>query len=311
MPISNIKSTLYVKFNIPTQQKLYSFLINQNFIVLGYKALALEQFLHELKRMKEILIVDDFKPTLNSIRSYLANEYADKLIIYIAENGEKATEVLNAYEIDLVVTDIGMPVMDGLELLAYMSKKHPGIPVIVMTSFGTPQIEKRLKKFKAFLYLEKPFDIKELEGKILEGLNAESEGHIRGFSLPSFLQLIEIESKTCTLEIEYANSKGFLYFTEGSLIGAKAGNKTGTKAALEILSLEKAEIDILSKCRNTKKTIDTPLHYLLLESARLKDEKNKKKAKQDSLEDLIEKEIEKEIYTLLDSKDTERKGIFK
>ena len=259
--------------------------------------------------MKEVLIVDDFKPTLESIKAYLSSEYKDKLKIHIAENGENATEVLNSSEIDLVVTDIGMPIMDGLELIAYMSKKHPGIPVIVMTSFGTPQIEERLKKFNAFLYLEKPFDIKELEGKILEGLNAETEGHISGFSLPSFLQLLEIESKTCTLEIEYEGNKGFLYFMEGSLIGAKTAKSTGTKAALEILSLEKAEIDILAKCRNPEKTIDTPLHYLLLESAQLKDEKNKEKAEKGSLEKLIEHEIEKEIYSLLDFKNLETKEI--
>jgi CheY-like chemotaxis protein len=258
--------------------------------------------------MKEVLIVDDFKPTLQSIKSYLSSMYEDKFKVHIAENGKDATEILNSGEIDLVVTDIGMPIMDGLELLAYMSKNHPGIPVIVMTSFGTPQIEERLKKFSAFLYLEKPFDIKELEGKILEGLNAESEGHIRGFSLPSFLQLVEIESKTCTLEIEYEGNKGFLYFSEGSLIGAKTPSSTGQEAALEILSLEKAEIDILAKCRKTEKTITTPLHYLLLESAQRKDERNKEKAEMSSLERLIEHEIEKEIYSLLDSKDLGTKG---
>ena len=253
--------------------------------------------------MKEVLIVDDFKPTLESIKAYLSSRYAGKIKIHIAENGIKAMEVLNAREIDLVVTDIGMPIMDGLELLACMSKKHPAIPVIVMTSFGTPQIEERLKRFKAFLYLEKPFDIKELEGKILEGLKAETDGHIRGFSLPSFLQLIEMESKTCTLEIEYGGNKGFLYFKEGSLIGAKTPEKTGTEAALEILALEKAEISILNKCRKPEKTIDAPLHYLLLESARLKDEKNKEKGEEAGLASLIEKEIEKEIYSLLDYKD--------
>jgi CheY-like chemotaxis protein len=253
--------------------------------------------------MKEVLIVDDFKPTLETIKSYLSSSYREKIKVHIAENGKEATDSLNFNEIDLVVTDIGMPIMDGLELLAYMSKKHPGIPVIVMTSFGTPQIEERLKKLNAFLYLEKPFDIKELEGKILEGLNAETEGHIRGFSLPSFLQLVEIESKTCTLEIEYEGNKGSLYFSDGCLIGAKTANKIGAEAALELLSLEKAEIDILSKCRKTQKTIDTPLHYLLLESARLKDERNKGKANTVRLENLIEEEIEKEIYSLLDSKD--------
>jgi len=252
--------------------------------------------------MKEVLIVDDFKPTLEAIKSYLMGEYGKSIKVHVAENGREASETLGSNEIDLVVTDIGMPEMDGLELLAYMSKKHHGIPVIVMTSFGTPQIEESLKKFDAFLYLEKPFDIKELEGKILEGLNAENEGHIRGFSLPSFLQLIQIESKTCTLEIDNGENKGYLYFSEGSLIGAKSAEKTGTEAALELLSLEKAEIDILSKCRKTEKTIDTPLHYLLLESARIKDEKDKGKTEMVSLENLVEQEIEKEIYSLFGSK---------
>ncbi len=268
----------------------------------------MEYFLYYDLTMKEVLIVDDFKPTLESIKSYLTNRYSGEINICIAENGKEATGVLDSNEIDLVVTDIGMPVMDGLELLAYMSKNHPGIPVIVMTSFGTPQMEERLKRFKAFLYLEKPFDIKELEEKILEGLKSETEGHIRGFSLPSFLQLIQIESKTCTLEIEYEGTKGFLYFMEGSLIGAKTTNKTGKEAALEILSLEKAEIDILAKCRKPEKTIDTPLHYLLLESARIKDEKNKENG---SLESLIQEEIEKEIYSLLDSRNLGTKETLK
>jgi len=249
--------------------------------------------------MKEVLIVDDFTPTLQSIKSYLSGKYPEEITVYLAENGEEATEVLNANEIDLVVTDIGMPVMDGLDLLAYMSKNHPEIPVIIMTSFGTPQIEERLKKLNAFLYLEKPFDIQTLEEKILEGLKAETEGHIKGFSLPSFLQLIQMESKTCTLKVFYDGNKAALYFKDGILIGARAPDKTGKEAAMEILSLEKAEIDIDGKCRNAEATINTPLHYLLLESARLQDEKNKELQEIDSLQDEIEKEIENEVFSLL------------
>jgi CheY-like chemotaxis protein len=264
--------------------------------------------------MKDVLIVDDFKPTLKSIQSYLYGEYSGELKVHIAENGKEAIELLDSNEIDLVVTDIGMPVMDGLELLAYMSKKYPGIPVIVMTSFSTPQIEKSLQKFNKFLYLEKPFDIKELEVKILEGLKVETEGHIRGFSLPSFLQLIEMEAKTCTLKIDYEGNKGFLYFKDGSLIDARTSHNSGVEAALELLSLEKSEIDIDGKCRKTERTIGKPLHYLLLESARLKDEKSNERKPVYNLEKEIEREIEKEVYSLLDFNNpetTETKEIFK
>ena len=249
--------------------------------------------------MKEVLIVDDFTPTLQSIKSYLSGKYADEIKVYLAENGKEATGVLKSNEIDLVVTDIGMPVMDGLDLLAYMSKKHPEIPVIIMTSFGTPQIEKRLKQLNAFLYLEKPFDIVTLEEKILEGLKAETEGHIKGFSLPSFLQLIQMESKTCTLKVYYDGNKSALYFKDGVLIGAKTPEKTGKEAALEIFSMEKAEIDIDGKCRNTDTTIDIPLQYLLLESARLKDEKNKDLQEFEDLGHEIVEEIENALFSLL------------
>lgn len=252
--------------------------------------------------MKEVLLVDDFKPTLVSIKTYLSDKHSEKLEIHIAENGVYAIKILDSNNIDLVVTDIGMPVMDGLELLAYMSKEHPEIPVIVMTCFGTPEIEKRLQRFEDFAYLEKPLDIRELEEKILERLEAETEGHIRGFSLPSFLQLIEMEAKTCTLEIRMGEGKSFLYFKEGSLIEAETPEDSGTQAALKILSLEKAEIEIDGKCRKKKKAIDTPLHYLLLESARLQDEKNKEKEPSENIEMEIEKEVEEEIDSSLNFK---------
>lgn len=261
--------------------------------------------------MKEVLIVDDFTPTLQSIKSYLSGKYAEEMRVCIAENGEEATKVLKDNEIDLVVTDIGMPVMDGLDLLAYMSKKHPEIPVIIMTSFGTPQIEERLKKFHAFLYLEKPFDIITLEEKILEGLKAETEGHIKGFSLPSFLQLIQMESKTCTLKVYHDGNKAALHFRDGVLIGAKTPDKTGEEAALEILSLEKAEIDIDGKCRKTETTIDTPLHYLLLEAARLQDEKNKELQEFDDLGHEIVQEIENKLFSLLNLNITDGEELLK
>jgi CheY-like chemotaxis protein len=261
--------------------------------------------------MKDVLIVDDFKPTLKSIQAYLYGEYAGEIKVHIAENGSEAVDVLDSNEIDLVVTDIGMPVMDGLELLAYMSKKYPGVPVIVMTSFGTPQIEKRLQKFNTFLYLEKPFDIKELEVKILEGLKVETEGHIRGFSLPSFLQLIEMESKTCTLKIEYDGNRGFLYFKDGNLIEAKTSHSSGIDAALELLSLEKSEIDIDGKCRKGENNIDKSLQYLLLESARIKDEKKKDNVEINNLQYDTEKEIEKEFFSLLNFKNLETEEFLK
>jgi CheY-like chemotaxis protein len=52
--------------------------------------------------------------------------------------GKEAVQILDATGVDLVVTDLRMPKMDGFELLAHMSGNYPDIPVIVMTAYGTP-----------------------------------------------------------------------------------------------------------------------------------------------------------------------------
>lgn len=91
--------------------------------------------------MKNVLIVDDeitFQLTLcDGLKVY------DKdFRVLNAENGKKAKEVLDTLPVDLVVTDLKMAEMDGLELLAYMRKNNPYIPVIVMTAFGNPEMER-------------------------------------------------------------------------------------------------------------------------------------------------------------------------
>jgi hypothetical protein len=108
-----------------------------------------------------------------------------------------------------------------------------------------------------------------------------------------------MEAKTCTLKVYYDDNKAALYFKDGVLIGAKTPDKIGKEAALEIFSMEKAEIDIDGKCRNTDTTIDIPLQYLLLESARLKDEKNKDLQEFEDLGHEIVEEIENALFSLL------------
>jgi CheY-like chemotaxis protein len=90
--------------------------------------------------VKKVLIVDDEKPFLLSLADGLG-AYAKDFEVVTASNGKEAVKVLNSSGVDLVVTDLRMPKMDGFELLAHMSGTYPGIPVIVMTAYGTPAIE--------------------------------------------------------------------------------------------------------------------------------------------------------------------------
>ncbi len=118
--------------------------------------------------MKNVLIVDDEKSFLSLLEEGFRSR--KDFTVTTAENGRQAVEQLRTKQVDLVVTDIKMPQMDGFELLSYLKEFHPGIPVILTTAFGTHEIEERLKAMGASQYLEKPLDFELLSGKIVEEL---------------------------------------------------------------------------------------------------------------------------------------------
>jgi CheY-like chemotaxis protein len=221
--------------------------------------------------MTNILLVDDDEVFRLSIGEGLTYLMPDSQII-TASNGEEAIEVLKAKDIHLVITDVKMPVMDGFELMAYLSRKFSTIPVIVITAYGTPEIERIMEQYSAFQYMEKPLDIDLLTEKIKLGLEAMADGYLTGIPLPSFLQLVALEGKTCTIKIVSGQQSGFLYFSTGVLLDAQAGIKVGTLAAFDILSWDRVEISIDNKCDKKEKKIDQSLDYLILESYRQKDE---------------------------------------
>jgi predicted regulator of Ras-like GTPase activity (Roadblock/LC7/MglB family)/CheY-like chemotaxis protein len=207
--------------------------------------------------------------------------YAGDFNIITAENGRTAVEVIKSVKVDLVVTDLRMPEMDGFELLAYLSKNHPEISVLVMTAFGAPEVDDRLKKLGITQYIDKPLDYKELAAKILEELEASSRGYIHGITLPAFLQLVEMEKKSCTLRVRAGDRLGYLYMVKGELVDARAGALAGEEAAFEIVCWDKASIEIDSISRMRERTIDSPLNRLLMEGFRLKDERERERRGQE------------------------------
>ncbi|NNF99087.1 MAG: sigma-54-dependent Fis family transcriptional regulator [Desulfobacteraceae bacterium] len=105
--------------------------------------------------MDTILIVDDEKNYPLILSAVLDEEGFETLT---ANSGQEALERLNDSDIDLVLTDMKMPVMDGIELLEHIKKKDAELPVIMMTAHGT--VEKAVEAMQkgAYNYILKPFD---------------------------------------------------------------------------------------------------------------------------------------------------------
>jgi len=225
----------------------------------------------EREKLKTVLIVDDEKSFLLSLLQGL-EAYAADFEAITAPNGRAAVETLQSRVIDLVVTDLKMPELDGFGLLASMSKSHPNMPVIVMSAYCTPEIKARLNSLGAFKILEKPIDFQDFVEHLFAELHAVSRGYINGITLPAFLQLVEMERKTCTLTIGSHGKKGLLYFQEGVLIDADNGVDKHEQAALDIVCWKDPAIEIDSFCRHKDRNITSPLGFILLEAYRLQDE---------------------------------------
>ena len=129
---------------------------------------------HKAWRVREVLIVDDEEPLLLTIAEGLSI-YKKFFNLLTATNGADAVKVLKSSPvIDLVLTDLSMPKMDGFELLAYMNRNYPKIPVILMTAFGTPKIEEIVSSMGIFRYLEKPLDINIIADNIFAALSIKT-----------------------------------------------------------------------------------------------------------------------------------------
>jgi two-component system NtrC family response regulator len=105
--------------------------------------------------METILIVDDEKNYTVILSAVLEEEGFETLT---ANNGHDAIEILENSDIDLVLTDMKMPGMDGIALLETIKNKEPDLPVIMMTAYGT--VEKAVEAIQkgAYNYILKPFD---------------------------------------------------------------------------------------------------------------------------------------------------------
>lgn len=235
--------------------------------------------------MKQVLIVDDETRLLQSIEIGLKS-YIDEFAVITACNGKEAAEHLKREVINLVVTDLRMPEMDGFELLAHISSAYPFMPTIVMTAFATPEIEERLNSAGTSRLLEKPIDIEKLAQAIREGLiQSVYEGTLAGFSLANFLQLLEMEKKTCLLNVQDGNVQGHIYINRGEVHAAVADGMKGEDAIYHLLASEHANITFqkLPK-RRIQQMIKIPLMSLLMEAMRRKDERINETAPEEEYE---------------------------
>ncbi|MCL4467549.1 MAG: response regulator [Deltaproteobacteria bacterium] len=115
--------------------------------------------------MTKVMVVDDEIYFATNIAQLLRanDEGMEVLAVYSA--GEALQELDNAFY-DIIVTDVRMPNMSGIEFIEAIKKKRPGTSIIVMTAYGAQDVMENAFKTGTLLYIEKPFRIEKLEALI-------------------------------------------------------------------------------------------------------------------------------------------------
>ncbi|MBW2074918.1 MAG: sigma-54-dependent Fis family transcriptional regulator [Deltaproteobacteria bacterium] len=121
--------------------------------------------------METILIVDDEKNYLVVLSAFLSGEGYETLT---ADNAHRALEILASTDLDLVLTDMKMPSMDGIELLRHIKEEHPDLPVVMMTGYGTVEKAVEAMQLGAFNFILKPFQNETLKQIVKKAVDAYS-----------------------------------------------------------------------------------------------------------------------------------------
>ena len=221
--------------------------------------------------MTRILIVEDDPAQARLLARAFSRRRPD-LVVVTSRNGVEATQLMRERQVDLVLTDLQMPEMDGFELLAWMLNNSPGVPVFTMSGYGSEDTARRLDGLGALAYFTKPIDVKSLFTCLSDTLSQSVRGHVHNVSLASFLQLMEMERKTCCLTVGCDDQSGVLVIRKGELVDARAGELHGEAAAIAVIAWPNPSIAIAGLAEGGSRSIEKSLGFIVMEAMRVQDE---------------------------------------
>lgn len=221
-----------------------------------------------------MLVVDDEEDMLWMLQRNL-NKGMQDVEILAAKSGEEALAVLSDKSVNLVITDINMPGMSGLDLLIEINNRYPGTGVIIMTAYPSNAYENQAIEGGSLRYIEKPFDIKEVRG-IVEDVLRDGEGFqgtVDGVELTDIVQFNGLSRATAALKVTAGKKEGVIFFKNGTVVHATCGAKSGEDAFFTILGFHGGSLQNVRGVEPPEITISKGIEALLFEAAVNNDEK--------------------------------------
>jgi DNA-binding response OmpR family regulator len=238
-----------------------------------------------------ILIVDDH----SGITETMALALEDIYNVKTAENGKEALEKMEDFKPNLIISDIMMPVMDGLEFLKACkeSSEYKDIPFILLSAKGlsSRSVEKGLE-LGAYDYISKPFEMEELrtrvktithhisqDKQVKKNIKTGISGNLEEINILEVLQMLQIGNKTGVLTLVKSERKAKVFFQRGKLVNCKYGKLDGIVALQRILSWEKGHFFFEISDEDMEVKIELNTQQVMMEGVQILDEVNKIKNK--------------------------------
>jgi CheY-like chemotaxis protein len=212
---------------------------------------------------KHVLIVDDDLPSRRLVERLLRCELPG-VRMSGAGNGADALSVLAREQVDLMITDLAMPVLDGFELLMEIARRRIRVPLLVISGRESATAHTRALSGGAIEFFEKPIQA----GAFLERVHKLlSDGPrsslLEVVSLSGLARIIGMERRSCALRVTTAGAQGLLIFVAGTLVDARQGVLTGMLAALEMFGWADPSVTVDFTARVSARTIHQSLAEVL------------------------------------------------
>ena len=226
----------------------------------------------------KILLVDDDQDLLDLYKEILSN-LPSRPEIFISTNGPRALAMMDSEQFTLIVCDLNMPKMDGLQVLSIVRAKFPELRTVVLTSILDEQFRSRVYGLGVDLYWQKPGTGEEVKQFLdcIESLLGRQvhRGGFRGVQSKSLVDLIQLEclsQNSLVLKITNGPLTGRIWIQNGEVIDSATEEWVAEDAFRRILSWRAGNFEAQPPEPSRTRTIFNSYQGLLLETAQAHDE---------------------------------------
>ena len=227
-------------------------------------------------RHKLLLLDDD--PEVLSLYQQMLLQLPSQPEVHIATTAVNALSLLESQPFTILVSDLKMPKMDGLQVLALVRRKFPQLRTVVLTGLVDEQLRSRAYAMGVDLFFQKPATNKELTFLLecIESLlDQEQSGGFRGVQSKSLVDIIQLEclsGSSAVLKITNGRLEGRVWIQNGELIDATTEGLEGEDAFKKILGWKAGNFEVLPADPDRPRKIKTSYQGLLLDTAQSLDE---------------------------------------